>query len=893
MLLTPGARLGPYEIVAPLGAGGMGEVYKARDTRLDRTVAIKILPAGVADDPQRQERFRREARAISSLTHAHICTLHDIGEQDGVEFLVMEYLAGETLAHRLLRGALPLEDVLRIAVQLADALDAAHRAGLTHRDLKPANVMLTAGGAKVLDFGLAKWHGSHADVVGSVANATVHPTLTQTGIVVGTIQYMAPEQVEGREADSRSDLFSIGAIVYEMTTGRRAFEGTSSASVMAAILTSSPAPMATVQPVTPPALEHVVKNCLAKNPEERWQSAGDIARELNWISETSSHSAVHATLPAPPKRHAYAWIATTCVFAVMTASLAVERFRQPRTAASPVRLFLPPPEHTAYPVFNQIQSAPVVSPDGRYVAVVAHEIGGVNHVWVRSLDDLTARALPGTESAFGWRPFWSPDSRSLAFFANGKLERVDLAGGAPQVLGNAPDPRGGTWSKQNVIVFAPNPEGPLYRVSALGGPATPATKLRPAEAGHRFPVFLPDGQHFLYLSRDAPQSQNSGTYVGSLDSSEVRRLLTSQQTLFDVAYANTGHLLFVRGRTLFAQKFDLTRLAVQDEPITIADHVDADPGPGAMFSISTNGLLVYRQEAAEVISQLVWFDRAGKRVGQLGAPANQDMPTLSPDGTRVAVRRGLEPPGHDDIWILNVATGAESRFTFDSGNFNPVWSPDGRTVAFGSQRHEPAGLLNGVFRRMSSGVGDVETLVRGRLSTNPTDWSRDGKFVIYVDQDPTTQMDIWALPLTGDRRPIALVRTAGADTLGQLSPDGRWLAYASSASGRTEVYVQAFPVARGKWQISTSGGTQPRWRRDGRELFYLTAGGELMAVPVKPGIESIETGIPVPLFAMPPGFGEDFTYDAAADGRRFLVNTIVSDTSQPIVVVLNWTAALK
>ena len=404
---------------------------------------------------------------------------------------------------------------------------------------------------------------------------------------------------------------------------------------------------------------------------------------------------------------------------------------------------------------------------------------------------------------------------------------------------------------------------------------------------------LPDGQHFLYLSRDAPQSQNSGTDVGSLDSSEVRRLLTSQQTLFDVAYANTGHLLFVRGRTLFAQKFDLTRLAVQDEPITIADHVDADPGPGAMFSISTNGLLVYRQEAAEVISQLVWFDRAGKRVGQLGAPANQDMPTLSPDGTRVAVRRGLEPPGHDDIWILSVATGAASRLTFDSGNFTPVWSPDGRTVAFGSQRHEPAGLLNGVFRRMSSGVGDVETLVRGRLSTNPTDWSRDGKFVIYVDQDPTTQMDIWALPLTGDRRPIALVRTAGADTLGQLSPDGRWLAYASSASGRTEVYVQAFPVARGKWQISASGGTQPRWRRDGRELFYLAAGGELMAVPVNPGIESIETGIHVPLFAMSPGFGEDFTYDAAADGRRFLVNTIVSDTSQPIVVVLNWTAALK
>ncbi len=455
-MLTAGARLGPYEIISPLGAGAMGEVYKARDKRLDRTVAIKILPPDVASDPQRRERLRREARAISSLTHPHICTLHDVGEQDGIEFLVMEYLAGETLAHRLLRGALPVDDVLRIAAQLADALDSAHRQGLVHRDLKPANVMLTASGAKVLDFGLARWLRDESSDAHANSAVTAHPTLTQAGTIVGTVQYMAPEQLEGKPVDGRSDLFALGAILYEMTTGRRAFEGETAASVTAAILRSTPPPIATLEPLAPPALEHVVKNCLVKNPEQRWQSAGDIARELNWIVETGPQAAAQAISQALPKRRTYYWIGATCILAALTALLGFERFRQPRAVARAIRLFMPLPEHTAYPELNFIQSAPVVSPDGRYVAIVAHEIGGSDQVWVRSLDDLAPRALPGTESAFGWRPFWSPDSRSLAFFANGKLKRVDLAGGAPQVLADAPDPRGATWGSQNVIVFAPS-----------------------------------------------------------------------------------------------------------------------------------------------------------------------------------------------------------------------------------------------------------------------------------------------------------------------------------------------------------------------------------------------------------------------------------------------------
>ena len=460
----------------------------------------------------------------------------------------MEYLEGETLASRLRRGALPLDDAVRIAEQVANALDAAHREGWVHRDLKPANVMLTASGAKVLDFGLARWSRDDATdaLVDSVAAA--HPTLTQVGTLVGTIQYMAPEQLAGKPADARSDLFALGAILFEMTTGRRAFEGESAASVTAAIVSSMPPPLATLQPLAPPALEHVVKNCLVKDPEKRWQSAGDIARELNWIADTHLREAGESTSQVRRRRHVEYWIAATCAFAVIAAFLAFERLRQPQVAASPIRLFIPPPGNAAYPWFDQVQSAPVVSPDGRYVAVVAHEIGGLDQVWVRSLDDLAARALPGTESAFGWRPFWSPDSRSLAFFANGKLKRVDLAGGAPQVLGDATDPRGGTWSEQNVIVFAPNPDGPLLRVSALGGPVSPATTLRPPETGHRFPVFLPDARHFFFASRDSPQFRNSGTDVGALDSGEVRRLLTSGETFFDVAYAKTGHLLFVRAR---------------------------------------------------------------------------------------------------------------------------------------------------------------------------------------------------------------------------------------------------------------------------------------------------------------------------------------------------------
>jgi len=514
MVLARNTRLGPYEILGPLGAGGMGEVYKARDTRLDRTVAIKILPAAVAADPHRRERFRREARAIATLSHPHICALHDVGDADGVEFLVMEYLPGETLAHRLLRGPLPIAEVVRIGADLAEALDAAHRQGVVHRDLKPSNVMLTAGGATILDFGLATWQrGEDAMSPGLPAAPS---TVTQTGMIVGTIQYMAPEQVEGKAADARADIFALGTMLYEMTTGRKAFEGASGASVMAAIVSSTPPPMAAAQPLAPSALDHVVKECLAKDPAARWQSAGDLARELKWIAETTSSSA-GASLNGRSKSRIY-WSIASALVALATAMLALEYFRQPSVETNRVQLFIPPPEHAAYPSYNQIESPPVVSPDGRQIAFVAHEIGGPDSVWVRSLDSQAARALPGTDGvpASSLEVFWSPDSRSIGFFAGGKLKRIDLSGGPPLVLADAPDARGGTWNQEGIIVFAPNADGPLSRVSATGGPPAPVTKLRAAQSGHRWPIFLPDGRHFLYLSRTSPQFRNSTTDVASL-----------------------------------------------------------------------------------------------------------------------------------------------------------------------------------------------------------------------------------------------------------------------------------------------------------------------------------------------------------------------------------------
>jgi Tol biopolymer transport system component len=887
-MLTSGARLGPYEIVAPLGAGGMGEVYKAHDTRLNRVVAIKILPASVAGDPQRRERFRREARAISSLTHPHICTLHDIGEHDGMEFLVLEYLPGETLAHRLLRGALPIEDVLRIAVELADALDAAHRAGLTHRDLKPANVMLTASGASVLDFGLAKRHGTHPDVVSSVAHVTVQPTLTQVGSVVGTIQYMAPEQVEGNAADSRSDLFSLGAIVYEMNTGRRAFEGSSTTSLAAAILTSAPAPMEAVQPVTPPALERVVAKCLAKDPSRRWQTAADLRDELAWIKEdlgvrAAPVGAAAATFSGIWKRPA--WSVTIAAMVLTAIVLGLLNWPRAQAHSMPMRFAVLSPDDTAG------VDVPIVSPDGRSVAFVARGSDGGSRVWVRPFDSLTARPLVEVdEHAF---PFWSPDSRFLAFFGEGKIKKIEVSGGPVQILSDAaPSGRGGTWNRDDVIVFAPAADGPLYRIAAKGGVPIQVTTFAttPAERTHRFPHFLPDGRHFTY---SAQSDRPPRIMLGSLASPDVKPLI---EGTFSEAWAPPGYLLFLRNfplDTLMMQPFDAAQLRLTDQAVPIVDRVKLGASGGNFaFSASDNGVLAYATYGVPE-TQLTWVARAGRGAEVVGPKGEYKRVSIAPDGRRAAVVRINQKTGGEEIWIIDMQRGSAFPLTSSPPATNdPVWSPDGTRVAF--LRSGPSGF-DDIFVRPSNASGDAEGLLVVKRQTGQwflNDWSPDGRFILFGAQEgPTAGMSesLWVLPL-GDRRPRPFLKSAFRSTEARFSPDGRWISYTSDESGAAQVYVQSFPDPAFRSQVSIAGGSQPHWRRDGKELFYLAIDRKLMAVPVgtTPGFEA---GVPVALFELP-NVGSH--YDVAADGRRFLVTGGLRESApSPAVVVLNWTAGLK
>jgi eukaryotic-like serine/threonine-protein kinase len=890
MLLAAGARLGPYEIVAPLGAGGMGEVYRARDTRLNRTVAIKILSTDMAADPQRQARFRREARAISSLTHPHICTLHDVGEQDGVDFLVMEYLAGETLAHRLLRGAMPFQDALRIGAQLADALDAAHRQGLTHRDLKPANVMLAATGAKVLDFGLAKWHEGESAAAISVTLGTVPSTLTQVGAVLGTLQYMAPEQVEGKPADARSDVFALGVILYEMTTGRKAFEGPTATSVMAAILSSTPPPMSTLQPVTPPALDRVVRKCLAKDPSRRWQSAADLRDELAWIADDPAATSTEPTASAAMTVSFQGWsaavwttAAAAAVFAVLVA-LFLGRSASPGLSLPMHFTVLPPDSMSGVRV-------PIVSPDGRSVAFVARDSDGKFSLWVRPFDSMTARPIvEAEERAF---PFWSPDSHFLAFFGEGKLKKIDAGGGPVQIVAdNAPSGRGGTWNREDIIVFAPEAEGPLFRISAKGGSPVRVTTLATtsAERSHRFPHFLPDGRHFTY---SAQSDSETALMLGTLGSPEVRRLIDRTES---EGWAPPGYLLFVRpypSTTVMAQSFDATQFRLGGEAVPIIDRVRSGARGGNFgFSASDNGVLSYMSDHIPE-TPLTWVARTGRSPEVVGPKGEYGSVSLAPDGKRAAVERVNRKTGDEEVWIVDLSTGASFPLTSSPPRVtDPLWSPDGTRVAFD---RKGASLNSELFVRSSTGIGDAErvTTQLPNIDYSSYDWSADGQFILLGVQERTTvglSQNLWLLPLD-ERRARPLLKSAFNKTEARFSPDVRWISYVSDESGASQVYVQSFPELGLRSQVSVAGGSQPRWRRDGKELFYLAADRKLMAVKVRATPTSFEAGVPVVLFDLP---NEGSRYDVAADGQRFLITRGVREAApSPIIVVLNWMAALK
>ncbi len=903
MTISAGSRLGPYEILSALGAGGMGEVYKAKDTRLDRTVAIKVLPSHLSSSEELRQRFEREAKTISSLSHPHICALYDVGqavlEEDRrqargagrqISYIVMEFLEGETLAERLVKGSLPTEQVLRYGIEIADALDKAHRQGVVHRDLKPGNVMLTKSGVKLVDFGLAKFAASTPSTSGlSVLPTQAGENLTAEGTILGTFQYMAPEQLEGKEADARSDIFAFGAVLYEMATGKKAFTGKSQASLIAAILDSEPPPISTIQPMTPPALDRVVKTCLAKDPEDRWQTAHDAMLELKWVAEGGSQAGLPAPVVARRKsRERLAWglNAATALVAMVFAFLFLESRREPPLV---LQASLLAPEKSQ---FNFNAGPMALSPDGRRLAFVATSSDGKDLLWVRPLNSLSAQPLAGTEGAS--YPFWSPDSRFLGFFAAGKLKKIEASGGPAETICDAASGRGGSWSRDEVIVFTPTTRDPVYRVSSSGGTATPVTQLDASrrEVGHRWPFFLPDGRHFLYLGftgTAGTESSKNGIYVGSLDSKKSELLLQANSSM---AYTPPGYLLFWRENTLMAQPFNAKRRQLAGQAFPVAEHVQYVTGyANAVFSVSENGLLTYQGGTGVGLSQLTWFDRSGHQLEALGTPADYNSPRLSHDGLRVAVDIVEAQTSNPDIWLYDLSRRTQSRFTFDPAqDVRAVWSPDDSRIVFCSYRTGPGDL----YQKVTTGTGREELLLTSVAVKQPTDWSADGRSIAFQSFDPKTKtgLELWILSVQ-DRKVTPFLRTEFSEGGGQFSPDGRWMAYVSNESGRNEVYVQSFPGPGGKWQVSTAGGSDPRWRRDGKELFYVAPGNKLMSAEVKAGA-TFEAGVPRLLFASPMKSTLGTHYDVSSDGQRFLINLAVGEeSSRPITLIQNWTAGIK
>jgi serine/threonine protein kinase len=883
-----GSRLGPYELQAPIGAGGMGEVWRGKDTRLDRSVAIKILPTGFAEDAERRQRFEREAKTISSLNHPHICTLFDVGHEGDAHFLVMELLEGESLADRLQKGPLPLDQVVKFGAQVADALYAAHKQGIVHRDLKPGNVMLTKAGAKLLDFGLARPGSGLGGVSGSTALPTEAKPLTSVGTVLGTFQYMAPEQLEGAEADPRTDLFALGALLYEMATARRAFEGKSKTSLIAAILSTQPPPISSVQPVMPPALDHVVRKCLEKDPDDRWQSAHDVASELRWIGEAGSQAGVPTTLSLRRRsRERLAW-GLAALLGAATTGLAVVQLRRSATPTLAFRSTLEPPAENTLIPFDELGVA--LSPDGRQLAFVAIAGDGSKKIWVRDLAEMSARPLPETSGA--WYPFWSPDGSHIGFFADGKLKRIDLRGGSPQVIAEAPSGRGGSWGKGDVVLFSPNVRSAIHQVPATGGTPAPVTQFDPEkETTHRWPYFLPDGKQFLYLlrARVSGKPEVGRLMIASIDSPEATMLIDDAT---NAVYVDPGYLLYGRSGNLNAWRFDAgtRRLVGQPVPLVKEKLGFYEPKNFVMLSASSSGTLVYLPEAAPKTT-LRWYDAGGRALGSLGAPGFYSGPRISPDGKKVAFAVFESTGTQSDLWIMDLQYQRTFRLTQKSGLYSlPVWSRDSARLMFTCQ---PKGVQDLCVRLLREG-GDAQLLHASPNWKTPGSWMPDGQSVLFAEQDPETNDDIKILSLGDKREPRFVLRTPFDESYPGVSPDGRWIAYLSNETGRSEVAIRPASGSFEQWQVSTAGGSQARWRDDGRELYFVSPDGFLMAV-------SIETqpvfrpGAPRQLFRLPerPERDTPIFEDVTPDGKRFLLNVpVVARSSVGFHAIVNWPALL-
>ncbi len=870
MSLATGFRLGPYEILSAIGAGGMGEVYRARDTRLDRIVAIKVLPEHLSSNPQSRERFDREAKAISSLSHPHICPLYDVGHQDGTDYLVMEYLEGETLAHRLRKGPLAPDQVLQYAIQITDALDAAHRHGVIHRDLKPGNIMLTKSGAKLLDFGLAKVRAAEA-VAGMTALPTATTPLTAEGTILGTMQYMAPEQLEGQEADARTDIFALGTVMYEMATGRKAFEGKSHASLIAAILERDPPPISTLQTMAPRALDHVVRICLAKEPDARWQTAHDVLVELKWIEQAEAELPLRRQGGMPSPRM---WMAATALLAIVLAAVTLAYFRQRPAGTHTVRFQIPLPENVHMDSFD----FPVISPGGQRLILPGIASDGTRHLWLRSLDSLVYQLLPETEG--GYLPFWSPDNRAVAFFTNSELKRIEAAGGPAQTICDVAFPSGGgTWNREGVILFSGTNGLGIFRVSAAGGEPKAVLQIDKSrqEIEQVTPQFLPDGRHFVYASQAG--NGKGGIYAGLLDSKETWRLSPAES---NASYAPPGVLIYGLQETIVAHSFDPTRLQIIGDAVPIAAHVGrmAD-NPVSLYSVSQGGVLAYRSPAVSDL-QLAWYSRDGKRLQSLGEPRRYRQMVLSPDERRLAVEL---PNGRNtglSIWTVDLSTGIFSRLTFAANASDAVWSPDGRELIYSSS--------DGVYRKTVGG-GDEKLVYTSVEGLYPYNWFKDGRSILLV----TIGKTFYQLPLAGEQKPLTLLTSEFVKASPRVSPDEHWVAYSSLESGRWEVYIATFPAFTEKRQVSVSGGCQPFWRKDGKELFYLTFSGKLMATDVKGGA-TLQTGVPRVLFQTParvedPGMNQ---YSVTGDGKKFLFEEpVTNEGAEQITVVLNWAVGLR
>ena len=903
MPLAAGTRLGPYEVLGKLGEGGMGAVYRARDTRLDRTVAIKVLLAHVAADQELRDRFDREARAVSALNHPHICALYDVGQATpnpgeesaaAVDFLVMEFVEGETLAGRLARGALPISEVLTVGAEIAQALEAAHRRGIIHRDLKPGNVMLTKSGVKLLDFGLAKVTGvgpgsSHP----AAATAFAAQPMTAKGTILGTLQYMAPEQLHGQEADPRADIFALGAILYEMVTGKRAFDGATSATVISAIVEREPAPLSSVQPMAPPALGRLIRACLAKDPGDRLQNAHDVLLQLRWIAEGGSDAGIAAPVAARRRFHVRAATIAAAIFGLSTVVLGAMLLLRGTPPAEPLRFTVASPEGTAFAPFGTAAGGFghqfALSPDGTRIVFVAASAGQEARLWVRRFDQVEATPLAGTEGATN--PFWSPDSDSIGYgVRNSRLHRIDAGGGPSIEICRVPGFWSASWGPDHTILVATGARQGLMRVADSGGTLTPVTSLDTAarDIFHAQPEFLPDGR-FLYSVNSYGNAERTGVYLSGLDGSGNTRILPG--VFSPVAYLPSGHLLFVFAGVLMSVDFDLARGVVTGEPVAVTPDTGGEPRR-LMFSVSRDGRLAFAS-APEPRSQLVWYDRSGTRGQPLG-PAARGVrdPEISPDGLSVALSYVDVETSLQNIWIADLQRGVFSRLT-TGWAISPLWSPDSTRLAFAAV---PTGTLDVVVQTIGGkdasigGTDAEEALVTSPDWNLPAAWTKDG-FLVYDALSPATGWDIHATAIgAAERKSIPIVTTPFHSWASQVSPDSRWIAYVSDETTPPDVYVRPFPGGAGQVRITTGGGRWPRWSRDGRELYYIGVDDTLTAVGLEVRDGRLVVRGTTPRFKVRTMEAAIWhaPYDVAADGR-FLVNTALVDvTASPIIVVVNW-----